>query len=288
MNVTWWMKGKDLQPIDIIMTCLGSVRIILLFIYLFLASVVEKVTDMFGLSENISSLVAAVTFVVFCSLWWGTILGAFYCVKITTYRHQLFVKLKMNISSMVPWMLVGSMFISFISSLPFLWSTFSIKISTIESGNISSNETTARYHARYLNLIIFNCTGTIIPLFMFCVSMYLLIASVVKHTKNMKSNNSGFAKPQLEAHKNAIINMGSFLFFYLLFYLSSQLMILGFYMKDAIFVYLCSIGVSSYPSLHSILLIVNNAKLKKPICSTFQAFISNMFSIGRSKKAYVG
>ncbi|XP_073418047.1 taste receptor type 2 member 119-like [Dendrobates tinctorius] len=279
MNITWWLKGKVLQPIDIILTCLGSVRIILLIMYLFLASVVEKLIYMVGHSKNISSIIAAVLFVAFCSLWWGTILGAFYCVKITTYKNQIFMKLKMNISDMVPWMLIGSMIISFLSSLPCLWSTFYMKFS-------SNNVTRPQYHAKYLNLVFINFTGTIIPLFIFCVSTYLLIASVVKHTKNMK-DNSGFSKPQLEAHINAIINMVSFLFLYLIFFLSSLLMFLGFYMKDVNFISLCCIGLSSYPSLHSILLIVNNAKLKRSILSASQVFLANMFSIWRSKKASV-
>ncbi|CAJ0959161.1 unnamed protein product [Ranitomeya imitator] len=224
MNIIWWLKGKILQPVDIIMTSLGSARIILLFIYLFLASVIEMLTDLVGHSKNISSIITAILFVAFCSLWWGTILGAFYCVKITTYRNQLFMKLKMNISNMVPWMLIGSMIIS----------SFSI----------------------------------------------------VKHTKNMK-DSSGSSKPQLEAHKNAIINMASFLFLYLIFFVSSHLMFLGFYIKDQIFIFLCCIGLSSYPSLHSILLIVSNAKLKRSVLSASHAIQSNMFSIWISMKASV-
>ncbi|XP_077137925.1 taste receptor type 2 member 1-like [Ranitomeya variabilis] len=286
MNITWWLKGKVLQPIDIIMTSLGSARIVLLIIYLFLASIIEMLTDLVGHSKNISSIIAAILFVAFCSLWWGTILGAFYCVKITTYRNQLFMKLKMNISNMVPWMLIGSMIISFFSSLPCLWSTFSVKFSNISNENISNNVTRQRYHAKFLNLLFINFTGTIIPLFIFCVSIYLLIASVVKHTKNMK-DSSGFSKPQLEAHKNAIINMVSFLFLYLIFFVSSHLMFWGFYIKDAIFIFLCCIGLSSYPSLHSILLIVSNAKLKRSVLSVSHAIQSNMFSIWVSMKASV-
>ncbi|XP_075718018.1 taste receptor type 2 member 1-like [Rhinoderma darwinii] len=277
MNFTWWLKGQALQSIDIIITSLGSVRIILLIIYIFVVLMSDDLIVPVDDSDGTSYRITAILFVIFCSLWWGTVLGTFYCVKITIYRNKLFLRLKMNISSMVPWILVGSMVISFISSLPGLWDVISVdyrNFTSFDSGNISINEGIPYLKTKFLNLIIINFAGTIIPLLIFCVSIYLLIVSVLKHTKNLNSNHSGFTKAQLEAHKNVIINLVSFLFFYLLFFINSNLLVFTLYTKDSIFIYLCCICVSSYPSLHSILLIVGNAKLKKSILSAFQAVLS--------------
>ncbi|KAG9466014.1 hypothetical protein GDO78_017365 [Eleutherodactylus coqui] len=278
MNVTWWLKGKALQSIEIIMTSLGFARIVLLIIYVFIMLIGNDLIVPVGTTEILSHTVAIAMFVVFCSLWWGTVLGTFYCVKITTYRNSLFLKLKMNISCVVPWMLVGSTVISFIFCLPCLWVTFPRTLTSIDSGNISTNDLMPHFSPKYLNLIIINFVGAIIPLLIFCVSIYLLMASILKHTRNMKSNNSGFAKPQLEAHKNAVINMVSFLFFYLLYFVNSNLLLLSLHMNDPVFALLCCLCVTSYPSLHSILLIVTNAKLKRCILSAFRAILPNLFN----------
>ncbi|XP_056419450.1 taste receptor type 2 member 1-like [Hyla sarda] len=283
INLTWWLKGKALQSIDIIMTSLGSVRILLLSIYL-LGTLIDYFIAPVENSESHLSLIIVVMSVVFCSLWWGTVLGVFYCVKITTYRNHLFMRLKMNISSMVPWMLIGSMVISMISSLPCLWGTYSVKFTHIDSGNTSNNDGMPYLKIQHLNLMLITFAGSILPLLIFCVSIYLLIASVLKHTRNMNSNNSEFSKPQMEAHKSALITMVSFLFFYLLYFVNSNLLILSLHIKKPIFTYLCSVGVSSYPSLHSIILIASNVKLKRSIISALRAILTIMFSIRMCKK----
>ncbi|XP_069829449.1 taste receptor type 2 member 1-like [Dendropsophus ebraccatus] len=283
VNVIWWLKGKALQSIDIIMTSLGLVRFFLLIIYLFM-SVIGPLLVQIENAQSHSYVIAAVLCVVFCSLWWGTVLGVFYCVKITTYRNRLFIWLKMNISTLVPWMLLGSMVISFFSTLPCFWVTYSVKFSKIDSMNISNGEVKPYLKTQHLNLFIISFGASIMPLLIFCGSIYLLIVSVLKHTRNMNINNSGFAQPQLEAHKNAIITMVSFLFFYLLYFINSNLLLISLHVKDPIFILLCCIGVSSYPSLHSILLIVSNVNLKRSILSACQAILCNMFSTGISEK----
>ncbi|XP_056419453.1 taste receptor type 2 member 1-like [Hyla sarda] len=279
-NFAWYLKGEALQSVDIIMTCLSSIRIILLIRYLLGYLVNSPLTTIVVDLDTYRYLNLALMFLVFCSLWWGTALGVFYCVKITTYRNHLFMRLKMNISTTVPWILTGSMVISFISSLPCLWGTHPTNFTSIDSGNISNNEYSHSDHISYiqkqqLNLLIITFAGSILPLLLFCVSIYLLIVSVLKHTRNMNSNNSGFAKPQLEAHKKALITMVSFLLLYFLYFLSSNLLFLSFYTRNPIFRSLCSIGVYSYPSLHSLMLIISNAKLKRSILSAFQ---SDVFS----------
>ncbi|XP_069830401.1 taste receptor type 2 member 4-like [Dendropsophus ebraccatus] len=263
MNVTWWLKGKALQSIDIIMTSLGSVRIVLLVIYFYLS-----LPLLFSDTDTYARFFVMI-FMLFCSLWWSTVLGVFYCVKITTYTNRLFMRLQINISAMVPWMLLGSVVISFVSTLPL--QTFT----DFTDGNFSNYEEAVAKEV--FCLIIISSAGSIVPILIFCVSICLLIVSLLKHTRNMNGNNSGFAKPQLEAHKNAIVTMVSFLLFYLLQIISWNMLIFNIFTENTTYYYLCSIFVSSYPSLHSILLIASNAKLKRSLLSAFPSILSHMF-----------
>ncbi|XP_069830403.1 taste receptor type 2 member 4-like [Dendropsophus ebraccatus] len=268
MNVTWWLKGKALQFIDIIMTSLGSVRIVLLIIYFCISFPFPfSITDMY-------ITLFVMIFMVFCSLWWSTVLGVFYCVKITTYTNRLFMWLRINISIMVPWMLVGSMVISIVSTLPLQTLT-----DFFTGGNFSNYEETMAIGV--LRVIIISSAGSIVPILIFCVSICLLIVSLLKHTRNMNGNNWGFAKPQLEAHKNAIITMVSFLLFYLLQIISWNILLFTLFTEGAKYYNLCLIFVSSYPSLHSILLIASNAKLKRSLLSAFPTILSHMCHVCR-------
>ncbi|XP_069830400.1 taste receptor type 2 member 2-like [Dendropsophus ebraccatus] len=264
MNVTWWLKDKALQSIDIIMTSLGSVRIVLLIIYFYIS-----LPFPFSSTGTYITLFLMI-YMVFCSLWWSTVLGVFYCVKITTYTNRLFMWLRINIPTKIHWMLVGSVVISFVSTLPL--QTFT----DFTDGNFSNYEETMTKEV--LRVIIISSAGSIMPILIFCVSICLLIVSLLKHTRNMNGNNSGFAKPQLEAHKNAIITMVSFLLFYLLQIISWNILLFNIFTENAARFYLCLIFVSSYPSLHSILLIASNAKLKRSLLSAFLTIQSYMFS----------
>ncbi|XP_075056555.1 taste receptor type 2 member 39-like [Mixophyes fleayi] len=204
-------------------------------------------------------IITATIFAEFCSLWWGTVLCVFYCVKITNYSNRLFLRLKMSISRLAPWLLLTSMVVSFLSSLPVLYSAHDMKSTHLINGTKNGNITLER---KPRNLEIIKFGGSFIPFIIFCAAISLLIVSLLKHTRNMSSNVSGFTKPQIVAHTMAIMNMASFLFFYVLFFISSNLIPLTFQLQNPVYVLLCRICYFSNPSLHSVMLIVSNGDLK--------------------------
>ncbi|XP_075056893.1 taste receptor type 2 member 4-like [Mixophyes fleayi] len=111
-NFLRWQKGRTLQTVDIIVTSLGAVRISLLILWLLIFEITIQVKYI------LEYILIVATSVTFCSLWWGTVLCVFYCVKITNYSNRLFLRLKMNISRLVPWLLLTSMMVSVLCSLP--------------------------------------------------------------------------------------------------------------------------------------------------------------------------
>ncbi|XP_075056892.1 taste receptor type 2 member 39-like [Mixophyes fleayi] len=246
------------------MTSLGAVRIILLILWVFLEFLLnaEIKTPIKHILEYI--LIAAIT-VAFCSLWWGTVLCVFYCVKITNYSNRLFLRLKMNISRLVPWLLLTSMMVSVLSCLPCVWLVYSLQSSNSTNAINGTKNGNITLEVNYTNLMVINLVGTFIPFLIFGAAISLLIVSLLKHTRNMSSKDSGMTKPQLVAHIRTIINMASFLFFYVLFLIGLNVIPLTIKLQEQFYRHLCTICCVSYPSLHSVMLIVSNRNLKRSI-----------------------
>ncbi|XP_077341346.1 taste receptor type 2 member 8-like [Lithobates pipiens] len=264
-NVIGWLQGKKLQGIDIIMASLGLVRIILLMQSALRISVVIF-TDLWNLVKMyVDYIFTAQIFVEFCSLWWGTVLCVFYCVKITNYSNRLFMKLKMRISGMVPWLLLGSMMVSLVSSLPYGWCVYSfdkVNSTHIYNGTITEE---IHLHINYVSVHIIISAGSFVPFLIFCVAIFFLVVPLFKHTRNMNNNSTGFTKDQLDVLLSAIRNMFSFLIFHILYFISGVLFPLSVQLGSPVFVLVCLIFLSAYPSLHSVVLIFSNVKLKQSI-----------------------
>ncbi|XP_056419454.1 taste receptor type 2 member 39-like [Hyla sarda] len=270
-NLFWWMKGQTVQPINVLITGLGLVRIILLSII-----AKEVYFTMFGLPlfhvdshpQYIDTLLVCL---MFCNLWWGSVLCVFYCMKITNYSNRIFMRLKMKISKMVHWLLLISLAISVLSSLPCTWVIFAIRV---------VNGTGSRsMEVNIVHLFITVFAGSIIPFTLFCAAIYLIIVSLLRHTRNMNSRDSGFSHSQREVHLSVIRNMISFILFYVMFFVAYILFCSTLNLKSDTFRLICFIFICAYPSLHSIALIVGNKELK-----TFFCVVLSCTWLGNSKR----
>ncbi|ERE82354.1 taste receptor type 2 member 41-like protein [Cricetulus griseus] len=95
---------RKMAPLDLLLSCLATTRIILLM-FVFLAQL-----DIFCL-EKYSLFANSIAFVFFInelSLWLATWLSVFYCAKIATISHPLFLWIKMRISRKSEMMLVDT------------------------------------------------------------------------------------------------------------------------------------------------------------------------------------
>ncbi|XP_075123028.1 taste receptor type 2 member 39-like [Leptodactylus fuscus] len=262
-NMFWWIRCQSLQTVNVLLIGLGLVRIILLSLYL-----QYIIFFLFGWSlypfDNPECIETAIMCMVFCGLWWGSLLCVFYCVKITNYNNRLFTRLKMNISKMVPWLLLISMAISFSTSFPFRWSYFSFYIL-----NATSNEKGAIEEV-LLDMFIIFFAGSIIPFMICCVAIYLIIVSLVRHTRHLSSRDSGFSDSQRDVHLSVIRSMASFLLFYVLYFVAHVILAITTHSEMYVLNSICFLCTCAYPSLHSISLIVNNKELK----DSFRVFFS--------------
>ncbi|XP_018423969.1 PREDICTED: taste receptor type 2 member 3-like [Nanorana parkeri] len=247
------------------MASLGLVRIIHLMIYTF-KNVVMISSELYNLVKVYADyIVTMLVFAELCSLWWGTVLCVFYCVKINNYSSRLFIKVKMRISGMVPWLLLGSLMASCLSSLPYEWFVYSlVKENSTQIRNRTITEDVA-LHSNTVSFFIIYIVGSFVPFLIFCVATFFLVVPLFKHTRNMSHNNTGFTQGQLDVLLSAIRNMLSFLIFYILYFITGILFPVSVQLQDLIFGLVCCIFQVAYPSLHSVVLIISNVKLKQSV-----------------------
>ncbi|XP_075718128.1 putative taste receptor type 2 member 33 [Rhinoderma darwinii] len=263
VNLFWWIKRQTIQTIDVLITGLGLVRIVLLSVYTHNVFNSLSGRPLYHIDSFPEYVFTSIVCMNFCSLWWGSVLCVFYCVKITTYNNRLFMRLKMNISKLVPWLLLISLVISFLSSLPCKWVIFSIDL---VNGTDDGNGT---MEINVNNMFLINFAGSIIPFMIFCVAIYLIILSLLRHTRNMSSRDSGFSDAQRDIHLSVIQKMISFLLFNALYFVAYIMYALSLHLKITVLYLFCNICICTYTSLHSIYFIISNPELKMSFLGVF-------------------
>ncbi|KAM8953295.1 taste receptor type 2 member 4-like [Pelodytes ibericus] len=264
MNFIWWVKCRRVDSIDLILFSIGLSRLLLLITF-----VIACFTSLFNgwLLESkyfwqIFSI--AEMFAGFCCLWTSTLLCVFYCVKITNYSHRFFLFMKLNISRLVPRLLLATVTISFISTLPCTWILD-------ETASNSTNTSSESYDPQinqgvdYLSMLIIYFSGSSVPLFIFCTAISFLMGSLLSHTSRMKGMNAGLRNPRFDALSRAVTNMLSFMLLYLIYVVSTGLSLLNLHSGNLLLTMICFICINAYPSLHSIFLISSHVRLNQAI-----------------------
>ncbi|XP_018423973.1 PREDICTED: taste receptor type 2 member 9-like [Nanorana parkeri] len=214
-----FMKWKALRSLDTcnkILMSLGIARCCLLYntilyysIYLFYPWLLSNIITS-------SVFLVQTVFLYNINLWITGVLSVFYCVKITSYNHKVFIFMKTRISRLVPLFLVASLLLSIALSLPFGW--YALFMDTENLSNSSSSAMDIREDFQFQNLMFF--LGSFTPFLILCGAVYLLIRSLRRHTRHMKRNGTSFQNLNLEAHFTAVKSMALLLFFHVMYYIS--------------------------------------------------------------------
>ncbi|XP_012508590.1 PREDICTED: taste receptor type 2 member 1 [Propithecus coquereli] len=251
------IKQRKMTPLGLLLSCLAVSRIFMqLFIFLNhmdALSLVEILipSDGFGISSFINQ----------SELWFATWLGVFYCAKIANISHPLFFWLKMRISKLVPWLILGSLLYastSWVFHSKYIWPISQ----NLSVGFSSENMRTQKKESLALDYF-FLVLGFPIPLFIFLVATLLLVFSLGRHTRQMRNMTAGTRDPRMSAHIHAVLSILSFLILFC-FHYTMELLIsfqtLQFRRLNFLFV-MSVLGM--YPSIHSTILILGNPKLKQ-------------------------
>lgn len=280
VNIINWIKSKKMSSADLILIFLSTSRFILqMTILMHIHSL--YFADEFKLASVYKAFGAVWMFVNHASLWFSTWLYVLYCVKIINVTQRLLLQIKLRIAGMVPWLLLGSLMISSVTSLPLLWITPSTYLCS-STGNCRENSTAhiTDWDSSHLYLLLLYFVGCFFPLVLSVVSSALLITSLCKHTKKMQCYVDTFRDPLIDVHLTAIKSIISFLILYLSSFAAQILLILSTSQsKDVVKVAVSLVVAGAYPSIHSIILIIVNSKLKlafRMFCQHLKRCLENM------------
>ncbi|XP_018423971.1 PREDICTED: taste receptor type 2 member 40-like [Nanorana parkeri] len=254
---------KSLEACEKIITCLGvfrSFRMLHSLTYYFLEMYFPW---LIRLPAFLSASLLIGLFFNLANLWITTVLCVFYCVKITNFSHKLFIFLKPRISRLAPWLLVASLLISLLFSLPAGWRIVNVQQQNSTVGAMNNRTMHDVLMLNGQNRLTMFLVPSSLPFMIFCVAVSLLIRSLLMHSIQMKSSGTGFGNPDLEVHLNVVKSMVLFLFCQMLYYISACFTASESMPRDGPWKVSISIVTNASPLIHSVFIIASNSKLKE-------------------------
>ncbi|XP_037703424.1 taste receptor type 2 member 8-like [Choloepus didactylus] len=263
VNSIDWIRNRKVSLIDCILTCLAISRICLLWVIILNSRL--NVCEILFYCRNTVALI-------FQDLWLGsnyfstvcnTCLNVFYFLRIANFSNPIFLWMKWRIHRVLLIIVLGPTFCLFTCFL--LNETLLIKL---WEDQVNMEENTTCIFVR--NMYAFMTSQSLLGMafiFLFLVSLasfLLLILSLCNHTRQMKLQGTRSRGPSTEAHIRAIRAMISFLLLFVVYYLSSSLMVLTHGITHSVMAKMsANVLMFFYPSFHSLLLILWNNKLKE-------------------------
>lgn len=251
------VRGWRMPALELLLCCLAISRIGLQTAFFYISLAMLSLIEFTPLCENVTLFM----FVSESGLWFATWLSVFYCAKIANIAHPLFFWLKLRISKLVPWLILGSLLYTSLMSV-FHRKYTCILYQKAWSSLLSSNATTQVHEVPAWHFA-FLVTELLLPLLIFLVSALLLLFSLGRHTQQMRSTAMGSRSPNTRVHCSVLLSILSFLVLYLSQYLLGILiMFQNFRERNLAFLFAILVA-DAYPCGHSIILILGNPKLKQ-------------------------
>ncbi|XP_019612478.1 taste receptor type 2 member 1 [Rhinolophus sinicus] len=251
------IKQRKMMPLDLLLCCLAISRIGFQMVIFYVILAVLSLMELSPVAETFTLFL----FVSESGLWLATWLSVFYCTKITTVIHPFFFWLKLRIPKLVPLLICGSLLYTSFTSVfhkKCSWTLFK----KVWLGLFSPNVTIQMKELSTVHFA-FLVTEFLLPLLIFLISALLLIFSLGRHTQQMINTVPGTRHPNTSVYFSVLLSTLSFLVLYLSQYMMAAL-IFSQISKVRQFIFLVSMLVfGSYPSGHSIILILGNPKLKQ-------------------------
>ncbi|XP_078510302.1 taste receptor type 2 member 2-like [Lissotriton helveticus] len=264
VNIMDYFKTPSFCPSKIILGSLGLTRLgfqCIVMIYYVLQFLFPWTLLQDRFNKPISSIWM---FFNSSSLWCASWLCVYYCIKIANFTNVAFSFLKIKFSKLLPFLLLGSLLVSLAFCLPFM-----VDINVIfgnGSSTFSQNNTAPAFtsNINYLSWTLVCTLGSSLPFTFFWIAAALLMSSLRRHAQRMKgSEMGGFRNPSIKAHCRAMAVMIIFFLFYASFVASYNVSASGILQNDSWQSCLCAVVIGAYPSLHSLVLILSNPKMRE-------------------------
>lgn len=278
VNLADWTKGRGLMPNNEIVTSLGLSNIgfsTAITLDYFTSLVWKEFYQRFYNMQIVMFTLDIATS--FSSFWFTAWLTVFYCMKIMNFKHPFLLKVKLQFSGLVRWLLLGSVLLSLGATLSVMWAvgTTSQVESPINQTNSLSSDFNLTLNIKKdkkilvhmalsyrLLLIILGCSA---PLVVVIFSSIPVLKSLFQHAQNLEQNVSIFHNPRLEAHLNAAKAVLSLLLSYCSSYISEILIRTELFPNWTYEYFLCLTALLGTIAVQGSVLILSNPKMKQSL-----------------------
>ncbi|XP_040211669.1 taste receptor type 2 member 39-like [Rana temporaria] len=155
-------------------------------------------------------------FTISLCVWFTASLAFFYFIKISNFESGFISRVKERITSVIPWMLLGDLLVSLVSSL--LSSLYFVFSGTL-SGNTTEDSPSmisifSESGTMFINTAIMD---TILPFLLLLTTMLSTVVTLMKHRNRMKNVQTSDGK-HLRSYEKVVCRMAAILLFYGIFY----------------------------------------------------------------------
>ncbi|XP_056419455.1 taste receptor type 2 member 4-like [Hyla sarda] len=260
----WW-GGRKLKPFDKIFFSLGLSRLILLFFTLL--NIINRAFSLNFYHINVLTrfLNTVYLFLDFSSLWFTMWISVLYFIKVVIFKNTLLIRMKLKIPELVKYVVLSSMFVSFVSAFIFAYNFEGASDIMIPPRNKATNTSVDK---QIIYLAPSYAFGHFLPFILVSVSSLFLIEAIYVHVRRLTSNITSFSTPNMDVHFSAIhsaVMLEVMTVFNLIVTILIRFDFYDFFNKGILFLF-----AVAYPILHSVALIAGNAKLKKLALGTLK------------------
>ncbi|KAM8777517.1 taste receptor type 2 member 10 [Rhynchonycteris naso] len=263
------VENKKFSVIGLLLIGLATSRIFLIWIIMTDGYIKIFSPHMYNSEKLIECISYSWIIINHSSIWFASSLSIFYFLKIANFSHHIFLWLKHRINRVL-FLLMGLMLISWLFSFPLI-----VKIVN-HSKMKNRNETRHPYMTKsdYLTFQLLFNIGVIFLFTLSLIACFLLIISLWRHSRCMRSSVLGVRDPSTEAHVKAMKVLVSFIILFILHFIGLGIEISCFTVPENKLLFIFGVITTAiYPWGHSLILILGNNKLKQASLKVLQTLM---------------
>eukprot|EP00079_Xenopus_tropicalis_P039079 XP_017952850.1 PREDICTED: bitter taste receptor 50 [Xenopus tropicalis] len=251
-------KGVSLGDCDQIVLIMGVTNVLLQGLLTF-SGIIEN----FELYEHFTKEFIFVIdmfflFLTFLWIWLTAWLAICYCLRLVNISHRFFIGLKKRISSGITQLLLGTVVVLGMISIPYFWTTH-IKAKQNTTFIISDSD------IKYMSFTA--AFGCCLPTLITSLCMGLSLKSLLKHVHRMKQNHSQSWSGKMKTHARACMTIFLLMALNLFFFLMIFISVISTNILSLWDIFFWSIIMAS-PSGQALILLFGNSKLRSDLLKT--------------------
>ncbi|XP_073527149.1 taste receptor type 2 member 40-like [Phyllobates terribilis] len=144
------VRGRKLNPSDLIMVTLGTFNVFFQFIMLINDYVSFLNRDLYSSDQIYTLFTMLLILPIFSSFWFTVCLSVYYYLQIIIFTHPFLIRLKLGVSELIPKLLMASIFTSVANGIPAAWYRYKDHLSLNISSNQGSELTVPKVNVVYM------------------------------------------------------------------------------------------------------------------------------------------